>query len=117
MPIRWIDELKWEDPPRGYYLADVKQKLLWKDEETGATWAMIKFPEGIADKRHTHPEANQYSFFLRGEVERGDNNVIELNGKVASIQEKGNPHGRTNFTKETIALFFWDGPPKPEVVE
>ena len=117
MPIKWVDKLEWEDPPRGYYLADVKQKLLWKDEKTGATWALIKFPVGVADRLHTHPEANQFSFPLSGEVEMADGSIVELNGKAASITLKGEKHGRTNFTKETISLFYWDGPPDPEVVE
>jgi len=54
-----FEDLEWEDPPRGYYLTDVKQKTLWKDEKSGATLALIKFPEGVADKIHSHPEANQ----------------------------------------------------------
>jgi hypothetical protein len=107
-----VDELEWEDPPRGYYLTDVKQKVLWKNEETGATWVLLKFPPGIADKLHTHPDANQFVYLLSGEI-----GGRELGGKIASVQLKGNQHGQANFTKESLALFFWDGSPKPEVVE
>ena len=117
MPIKWLEELEWEDPPRGYYLSNVKQKLLWKNEETGATWVLMKFPKGVADKLHTHPEANQFFFPLSGEVEMEDGRILELKGNLTSIELKGQKHGRTNFTKETIALHFWDGPPKPKVVE
>jgi hypothetical protein len=28
--------LEWADPPRGYYLTDVKKKVPWRDEETVA---------------------------------------------------------------------------------
>lgn len=118
MPLlKWFDEMEWEDTPRGYYLTDVKQKTIWKNEETGATVALVKYPPGVADKLHTHPEANQIFFPLSGEVEERDGVVRSLDAKGVSIQFKGEKHGRTNFTKETIVLVYWDGPPKPEVVE
>ena len=53
-----FNEIEWEDTPRGYYLTDVKQKVLWEDPKTGATLALVKFPKGVADKIHSHPEAN-----------------------------------------------------------
>ena len=118
MPIlKFLDQMEWEDPPRGYYITDVKQKTLWINEETGATWALIKFPPGIADKRHTHPKANQMILGLSGEVEMTAGSLMELHGQTAFIFKKGEEHGRTPFTKETILLFYWDGPPDPEVVE
>lgn len=118
MPIsRIFDEIEWEDPPRGYYLADVKQKTLWINEETGATWALIKFPPGVGDKRHTHPKANQLVLGISGEVKRPDGTLVEISGKGVTITKKGEEHGRSNFTKESIGLFYWDGPPDPEVVE
>jgi len=54
-----FDEVEWKPAPRGYYLTDVQQKTLWVNEETGATIVLVKFPPGIADKLHTHPNANQ----------------------------------------------------------
>ena len=36
--------LPWEEPPRGYYLTAVKQKVLWEDKETGATTVLLRFP-------------------------------------------------------------------------
>ena len=54
-------KLEWYDPPRGYYLSEVKEKVLWRDEETGAKIAMVKAPVGVMDRRHTHPEANQFA--------------------------------------------------------
>jgi len=69
------NQLEWEDPPRGYYLTDVKQKLLWNDDETGASWVLMKFPVGVLDKRHCHPDANQFAFVLEGEAERPDGSI------------------------------------------
>ena len=30
---------------------------------------------------------------------------------------KGEEHGRSMVEEETVAIFFWDGPPEPKVVE
>jgi hypothetical protein len=77
------------------------------NEETGATWALIKFPPGIADKIHTHPKANQLILPMSGPNA----------GKVARIDVKGDPHGGSHIEEEIIGLFYWDGPPDPVVVE
>ena len=29
-------ELDWKNPPRGYYLTEVKEKVIWEDKKTGA---------------------------------------------------------------------------------
>lgn len=88
-------------------MTDVKQKTLWVNEETGATWALIKFPPGIADKKHIHPEANQLVYAISGAQA----------GKGVMVVKKGEPHGRSDVSEETILLFYWDGPPDPEVIE
>ena len=108
MPIRIkFEDLEWEDPPRGYYLSDVKQKTLWVDEETGATLALMKFPPGQVDRIHTHPEANQIVHPLTGPHA----------GKTVGITVKGEPHGGAEVKEETILLFYWDGHPDSELVE
>jgi quercetin dioxygenase-like cupin family protein len=113
-----FNDIEWEDTPRGYYLSDVKQKVLWKDENTGATLVLVKFPEGIADKIHSHPEANQITIGLSGEIEMPPNDVLtKVEPNMVITMPKGGKHGATRFTKESIVLFFWDGPPKPEIVE
>ena len=47
---------------------------------------------------------------------------MPTNGVIAPLQpnlklsmNKGGKHGATLFTKESIVLFFWDRPPKPEI--
>ena len=116
--MRMVDAktIAWEDPPRGYYLTAVKQKVLWKDEKTGAMMALVKFPVGVADKIHTHPEANQFTYILSGEIEREDGSQVPGEGIFAHIP-KGEKHGRTKITKESIMLFYWDGPPTPQTNE
>ena len=108
--------LEWEEPPRGYYLTDVKQKVLWEDEKTGAMVVLLKFPPGVADKVHSHPEANQFVFGLSGEIEIGDGSKAPVEGIFAHFP-KGENHGATTCTEETTYLFYWDGPPTPQIDE
>ena len=116
--IKKFDEIEWEDPPRGYYLTDVKQKVLWEDSNTGAMLALVKFPEGVADKIHSHPEATQITIPLSGEMLMPpDNKPMKLEPNMVVSATKGGKHGRSHVSKESIVLFFWDGPPKPQVEE
>lgn len=109
--------MEWEAPPRGYYLTDVRQETLWVDAETGVTWALVRFPPGVADRLNIHPKANQFTVALSGEVEMPDGGIVQLQGQAATIMVKGEVHGRTKFTKETVILFYWDGPPDPQAAE
>ncbi len=109
-------DIEWKDAPRGYYLTDVKQHTLWEDERTGAILALIKFPVGIADKIHSHPEANQICIGLSGEC-RMPRGILPLSPNMVISASKGAKHGATDITKESVFLFFWDGPPRPKVDE
>jgi bifunctional N-acetylglucosamine-1-phosphate-uridyltransferase/glucosamine-1-phosphate-acetyltransferase GlmU-like protein len=109
-----FEDIEWKDAPRGYYLTDVKQHTLWEDKKSGATLALVKFPKGVADKIHSHREANQIVIGLIGEAEMPNGIMPLLPNNVMTIS-KGVKHGATKFTKESILLIFWDGSPKPKV--
>ena len=109
-------KLEWVDPPRGYYLTKVKHKVLWEDKETGATMALVRFPVGVADRIHSHPEANQFSWALGGEYRTPGGARMRLKD-VLILMPRGEKHGATDFTEETTFLFYWDGPPTPQVGE
>ena len=97
-------------------MTDVKQKTLWEDKKTGATLALVKFPPGVADRIHSHPEANQITIGLSGELEMPPSGVVApLQPNMALYMDQGGKHGATRFTKESIVLFFWDGSPKPVI--
>jgi oxalate decarboxylase/phosphoglucose isomerase-like protein (cupin superfamily) len=100
--------MKWEDPPKGSYLTDVKEKMLWQDEQTGACFVLFQWPVGTLDELHIHPNANQYIFGLDGEIEGPDGQLTPIDGMFLMIP-KGTVHGRTNITKESLVLFYWDG--------
>ena len=100
------DSLEWVDPPRGYYLSDVKKKVLWTDDETGAKIALVKAPVGVMDRLHSHPDANQFVMILTGDRKW-----------FFSYVHKGEKHGRSMVKEETVGLFIWDGPPETKVEE
>ena len=111
-------DIKWDDPPRGYYLTYVKQKVLWEDTNTGATLALVKFPKGVADQIHSHPEANQITIGLSGEIRLSpETEPIKVEPNMVVTAQKGVKHGATDVIEESIILFFWDGPPKPLIHE
>ena len=98
--VMMVDSVKmeWEAPGQDYYLIDVKEKVLWEDEKTGAKLALLKSPVGKIDNPHTHP-SNQWAYLLSGSME----------GKFFQIPA-GVVHGGTIVKEETILLIFWDGP-------
>jgi hypothetical protein len=83
-----LKDIEWKDAPRGYYLTDVKQHTLWEDKKTGATLALVKFPKGVADKIHSHPEALQITIGLSGEVEM-PNGIMPMVPNIVITAEKG----------------------------
>jgi hypothetical protein len=71
-------EIEWMKYPPGWYLTDVEYHVLWKNEETGATLVLLKVPEvSVHELPHTHPDANQLTFILSGEI-------ITENGKTVT---------------------------------
>jgi quercetin dioxygenase-like cupin family protein len=109
-------DLEWEDPPRSYYYTAVKQKVLWEDQKTGAIIALLKFPVGVEGPVHSHPEANQFHYALSGEIMTPDGIRVSSEG-VSGYCPKGVKHGGLNISKESIGLYFWDGPPTVKIEE
>jgi quercetin dioxygenase-like cupin family protein len=64
---------------------------------------------------HKHSNANQHIFGLDGEIEGPTGEPVSINGMFMIIP-KGVVHGETNITKESHALFYWDGPRAQELV-
>jgi hypothetical protein len=114
---KWLDEIPWEDGPRDVYVTDVKQKVLWTNDDTGATLILLKSPADPrpAGHRHLHPDANQWSFGFAGEaIEAGV--PWTFYGSTGYIP-KGTPHGPAITTKDTLCLVFWDGPRTYIIIE
>lgn len=116
MYIQAAADLEWKDPPTGYYLGDVKEKILWTDEETGALVTLMKFGPGPLDKRHRHPKANQWDFWIKGKLKEGDRPVEDASGQLGYVSKR-DIHGGTQIVEECLVLFHWDGPRDPEVID
>jgi oxalate decarboxylase/phosphoglucose isomerase-like protein (cupin superfamily) len=100
---------EWVDAPKGYYLTDVKQKILWHDNDSGAMAVLIKLPPGISETVHYHPYANQWGLGLYGESEQTDGTLLSFNGTF-SYMPQGEPHAAGQLTKESMVFIYWDGP-------
>ena len=104
-----IRDRNWTDAPEGFYLTDVKQKVLWHDNDTGASAVLLKLPPGISETVHYHPYANQWGLGLYGESEQTDGTRLSFNGTF-SYMPKGEPHAARRLTKESVVFIYWDGP-------
>jgi hypothetical protein len=110
-------DVHWTPFPEGWFLTDVKYHVLWKNNDTGATFMLVKIPVGgVFEFPHTHPRANQMGFPLSGEAEREDGGkTIFGEGKHNfSYRTKGTTHGPPStlkITKEIILFSYYDGPP------
>ena len=109
-------EVNWEKAPN--FVNNVQRKILWRDEETGATFAILRIPKGVLvdDIPHNHPNANQFTFRLSGEAEFPDGSRLSLPEDEYDFNfcPKGGMHGtlskRTKILKDIIYIHYWDGP-------
>jgi hypothetical protein len=109
------EEVEWKKAPN--FLNNVQRKVMWRDEKTGAMFALMKIPKGtlVEDLPHNHPKSGQITFHLSGEAEfpDGTNLVIGKNEYRFSYQLKGEKHGHlrkgSKILKNIIYLHYWDG--------
>ena len=111
-------DVEWDDPPAGDFLTDVKIKVLWQDEKTGAHFRLIKIPKGGQwEIRHKHPNAGQWIFNLSGEVlyPSGRRPTFGEGNYFFSYVPKGKAHGQpkgstVKIIKDVIVYQYYDGP-------
>jgi hypothetical protein len=110
-------EVEWERHPN--HTNNVYRHILWKNEETGASLAILRIEKGelVEQLPHSHPNANQYTIQLSGRAQRPDDTEISFsegnygfgyypkNEKHAGIKVKG-----AKVIEERINLEFFDGP-------
>jgi len=100
-------------PWRAKSLAGIHEKMLWRDDATGASVALIKFDKGASiPEPHLHA-SNQMMFCLQGHYEYTRTGVTLVPGSFY-CNPKGNVHGPTIAHEETVVVEIYDGPHYPQ---
>lgn len=103
-----------EVPWRAKSLKGVHEKMLWRDEASGASIALIRFDKGTGiPKPHSHA-SNQFMFCLSGRYEYTATKVVLEPGSFY-CNRKGNVHGPTYAHEDTVVVEIYDGPHYPQV--
>lgn len=103
------DAMEW----RPKSLPGLFEKMLWRDEATGASIALIKFEKGCSiPSPHSHA-SNQFMFCLSGKYEYTSTGVTLLPGSFY-CNPKGNVHGPTLAHEDTVVVEIYDGPHYPQ---
>jgi quercetin dioxygenase-like cupin family protein len=99
------DDIPWREKS----LKGISEKMLWRDAETGASIALIKFAAGAGiPAPHYHP-SNQFMFCLSGRYEYIATGVVLTAGSFY-CNPKGNVHGPAIAHEETVVVEIYDGP-------
>lgn len=101
--------LEWE----GKSLDGLFDKMLFRNEETGATIALIKFKKGTGIPISHEHASNQFMYILSGLYEYTDSGIVLKPGDFYA-NKKGNFHGPTVALEDTVFLEIYDGPHYPE---
>ena len=102
-----------EYPWRPKSLPGLFEKMLWRDDESGASIALIKFEKGCSiPAPHSHA-SNQFMYCLTGHYEYTSTGV-ELKPGSFYWNPKGHVHGPTIAHEDTIVVELYDGPHYPQ---
>jgi 2,4'-dihydroxyacetophenone dioxygenase len=102
------DAMPWHEKS----LSGVWEKMLWRNEETGASIALIKFDKGAGIPSPHYHASNQFMFCLQGRYEYTSTGVTLLPGSFY-FNPKGKVHGPAVAHEETIVVEVYDGPHYP----
>jgi hypothetical protein len=109
-------EVEWDRAPN--FVNNIQRKVLWKDEKTGALFAIYRIPKGlesIEQMPHFHPHANQFRFNISGEMEMPNGSIISFSEDDYGFNycPKNVEHGATpkgvKVIKDWIYLHYFDG--------
>jgi quercetin dioxygenase-like cupin family protein len=100
-------------PWREKSLKGISEKMLWRDEASGASIALIKFAKGSGIPAPHFHAANQFMFCLAGRYEYTSTGVTLTTGSFY-CNPKGNVHGPAIAHEETVVIEIYDGPHYPE---
>jgi quercetin dioxygenase-like cupin family protein len=100
-------------PWREKSLKGISEKMLWRNEDSGASIALIKFAKGAGIPQPHFHASNQFMFCLQGRYEYTSSGVTLTPG-CFYCNPKGNVHGPAVAHDETIVIEIYDGPHYPE---
>jgi quercetin dioxygenase-like cupin family protein len=99
-------------PWREKSLKGVSEKMLWRNEQTGASIALIRFAKGAGiPAPHSHA-SNQFMFCLEGKYEYTKTGVVLTPG-CFYWNPQGNVHGPAIAHEDTVVVEIYDGPHYP----
>jgi quercetin dioxygenase-like cupin family protein len=112
-PLREVllqtEDLEWVEKS----LAGLSHKMLWRDPETEASIALVRFEQGSGiPSEHTHA-SNQFMFCLSGRYVYLPTGTTLTKGSFY-WNPKGCAHGPTLAEETSILLEVYDGPHYPE---
>jgi quercetin dioxygenase-like cupin family protein len=103
-----VEDLDWVDKT----LAGLAQKMLWRDDATGASIALVRFLKGSGvPSPHSHA-SNQFMFCLQGRYTYVPTGLTLTKGSFY-WNPKGCQHGPTRAEEDSVLLEFYDGPHYP----
>ena len=71
-----------------FLLKGISEKMLWRNEETGASIALIKFDKGAGIPQPHYHASNQFMFCLKGKYEYSSTGVV-LDAWLLLLQSEG----------------------------
>lgn len=93
-------------------LAGLTQKMLWRNEETGASIGLVRFEKGAGvPEAHAHA-SNQFMYCLAGRYRYIPTGTTLTPGSFY-CNPKGSVHGPTIADETSIMLEIYDGPHYP----
>jgi len=112
-PLREVllqtDDLDWVEKS----LAGLSHKMLWRDPETEASIALVRFEKGTGiPSEHKHA-SNQFMFCLSGRYVYLPTGTTLTKGSFY-WNPKGAVHGPTLAEETSVLLEVYDGPHYPE---
>ena len=100
-------------PWRAKSLKGIHEKMLWRNEKTGASIALIRFDKGAGiPQPHLH-SSNQFMFCLSGRYEYTATGMVLTAGSFY-CNPKGNVHGPAVAHEDTVVIEIYDGPHYPQ---
>lgn len=103
------EQMPWQDKS----LAGLAQKMLFRNEETAASIALVRFRKGSGiPEPHAHA-SNQFMYCLSGRYQYTDSGLILTPGTFY-WNPKGNVHGPTLALEDSVLFEVYDGPHYPQ---